>query len=91
MLLLLDYELSIDGTGLDLAMLAAQHNPAAQIVILSARADQQLCRRQTNIPSLICWSKPFSMHDFAELLRMIDGGQCPICRRQPRESISVAP
>lgn len=88
-LLLLDYDLG-DGTGLDLAELAVQHNPDAWKVLLSAQADRRHCQRVPHIPKLFCWSKPFFMHDFAGLLKMLTAGNCPICQRQePPETITV--
>jgi signal transduction histidine kinase/predicted RNA-binding protein with RPS1 domain/ActR/RegA family two-component response regulator len=88
-LLLLDYELD-EGTGLDLAEIASQQLPDTRIVLLSAQADQQICRQRNGALRLMCWNKPFFLRDFAELLRALDTEVCSICRRIPAQaSISV--
>jgi signal transduction histidine kinase/predicted RNA-binding protein with RPS1 domain/CheY-like chemotaxis protein len=88
-LLLVDYELD-EGNGLDLAAHAAEHLPNARVVLLSGQADRQLCQWRERKLGIMCWSKPFAMHDFAELLRMIETEGCMICQHEPdHKSISV--
>jgi CheY-like chemotaxis protein/predicted RNA-binding protein with RPS1 domain len=86
-LLLLDYDLG-DGDGLSLAREVVAHNPQVQIVLLSGQAELQFCRRAA-LPQLTCWSKPFTMSDFAELLRQISEGSCRICQQRDQPVIAA--
>jgi signal transduction histidine kinase/predicted RNA-binding protein with RPS1 domain/DNA-binding NarL/FixJ family response regulator len=86
-LLLLDYDLG-DGDGLSLARDVVAHNPQIRIVLLSGQAELQFCRRAA-LPQLTCWSKPFTMGDFAELLRQISEGSCRICQQRDQPVIAT--
>jgi signal transduction histidine kinase/predicted RNA-binding protein with RPS1 domain/ActR/RegA family two-component response regulator len=88
-LVILDYELR-DGTGLELARLVAAWHPNTRLLLLSGKADQQVCRREIGVPRLICWNKPFAIHDFARLLETRWEDACAICGEQPaQETLAV--
>lgn len=86
-LLLIDYDLE-DGDGISLARAVTEQKPGVRIVLLSGQAELQLCQREA-LPQLICWNKPFSMGDFAELLWRLNEGSCRICQHREQPIIAV--
>jgi signal transduction histidine kinase/predicted RNA-binding protein with RPS1 domain len=81
-LLLLDYKLD-QGTGLEIAQRIRSRGIDTPIVLLSGQAEQRLCTGH-QVEGLICWTKPFGMEDFVELLKAVQEGVCRICSQVER-------